>query len=206
MSLALFLALASIHVAAVVAPGANFLTITQNALAYSRRTGLLTVGGVATGSGLYITAGIVGFTAVISQSVLLYNLIRVVGAAYFISMGCRMLRRPPRLGSTAHTATPAADLSRRRAYRSGFVTAIANPASALYFLAVFTTFIPVSSSLTDKALAGLMLVAITATWYTGVALLFSHAQVRRLYQWAEVGMNRVFGVVWILLAVKLLAG
>ncbi|MBZ0276958.1 MAG: LysE family transporter [Anaerolineae bacterium] len=206
MTSALFLALASIHVAAVMTPGANFLTVTQNALAYSRRSGLLTVGGVATGSSLYITAGIIGFAAVISQAPLIYNGIRVIGALYFAYMGWGLLNRAPRLTRTTAPDTAPLDLSRGGAYRSGFLTAIANPASALYFLSIFTTFIPLSSTMSDKVFAGLMLLTITFTWYTSVALLFSYSRVRALYSRAEIWMNRVFGVVWLLLAVKLLAG
>jgi len=206
MNSALFLALASVHIAAVMTPGANFLTVTQNALVYSRRSGLLTVGGVATGSGLYITAGIIGFAAVISQSPPVYTGIRMIGALYFAYMGWGLLNRPPRLTGTVDTHAAPLDISRGSAYRSGLLTAIANPASALYFLSVFTTFIPLSATLDDRVLAGLLLVTITATWYSGVALLFSYSRVRALYRRAEIGMNRVFGVVWLLLAVKLLAG
>jgi threonine/homoserine/homoserine lactone efflux protein len=206
MNSALFLALASIHIAAVMTPGANFLTVTQNALAYSRRSGLLTVGGVATGSSLYIMAGIIGFAVVISRSPLIYNGIRIVGALYFAHMGWGLLNRAPRLTGTAVAAAATLDLSRGSAYRSGLLTAIANPASALYFLSVFTTFIPLSSTLNDKVFAGLLLVTITLTWYTSLALLFSYSRVRALYRRAEIGMNRIFGVVWLLLAVRLLAG
>lgn len=206
MNSALFLALASIHIAAVMTPGANFLTVTQNALSYSRRSGLLTVGGVATGSSLYVTAGIIGFAAVISQSPLIYNGIRVVGALYFVRMGWGLLKRTPRLAGIVDSDTPPLDMSYSGAYRSGFMTAIANPASALYFLSIFTTFIPLTSTLSDKVLAGLLLVTITLTWYTSVAMLFSYSRVRALYRQAEIGMNRLFGVIWLLLAVKLLAG
>lgn len=206
MNSALFLALASIHIAAVMTPGANFLTVTQNALAYSRRSGLLTVGGVATGSSLYVTAGIVGFAAVISQFPLIYNGIRIVGALYFARMGWGLLKCAPRLTGLADPGTPPLDMSYNGAYRSGFMTAIANPASALYFLSIFTSFIPLTSTLSDKVLAGLLLVTITLTWYTSVAMLFSYIRVRALYRRAEIGMNRIFGAVWLLLAVKLLAG
>ncbi len=206
MNSALFLALASIHIAAVMTPGANFLTVTQNALTYSRRSGLLTVGGVATGSSLYVTAGIIGFAAVISQSPLIYNGIRVFGALYFTHMGWGLLKRAPRLAGIVDSDTLPLDMSYGGAYRSGFMTAIANPASALYFLSIFTTFIPLTSTLSDKVLAGLLLVTITLTWYTSVAMLFSYIRVRALYRRAEIGMNRLFGVIWFLLAVKLLAG
>jgi len=205
MNPSIFLALASIHLAAVITPGANFLRVTQNALAYSRRAGLLTVMGVATGSFLYVTAGIVGFAAIISQSPIAYNLIRIIGAAYFVYMGVQLLRRKPRLSADSTIQEFTADRTRAQAYRDGLFTALSNPAAALYFLSVFTTIIPASSAVTEKVAAGLMLVTITLLWYTLVAITCFNPRVRALYRTAEGWINRVFGVLWLLLAVRLLA-
>jgi len=206
MNPALYLALASLHITVVMIPGANFLRVTQNALAHSRLIGLITVAGVATGSGVYVMAGIIGFAAVVSQSPLVYDLIRIVGAAYFTYTGIRLLLRPPREADMSVSVPATPDLSKREAYRNGLLTCVSNPAAALYFLSVFTTFIPVASTLAEKLLAGVILVTITAAWYALVAVTFSDARVRRLFQRAERWMNRVFGMVWLLLAVKLLAG
>jgi len=206
VNLALLLTLISIHLATVMTPGANFLTVTQNALAYSRRTGLFTVGGVVTGNGVYILAGIIGFAAVISKSPLIFNAIRLVGAAYFAYMGYQLLRRGSRLSGSDVVSASDTDISRGVAYRRGFVTAISNPAGAVYFLSVFTTILPLSSTWSDKVLAGLLLSVITLTWYSIVAVMFSNARVRGLYNQAELWMNRVFGVFWLLLALKLLVG
>jgi RhtB (resistance to homoserine/threonine) family protein len=202
MNLALLLTLASIHLAVVMSPGANFMTVTQNALAYSRRTGLLTVTGVATGSGLYITAGVIGFAAIISQSPFLFNLIRLIGAVYFLYLSYKLFTRKPRL--TGDTTTAAAtDLTIGQAYRTGLLSSIANPSAALYFLSLFTSFIPVSSPLSEKILAGVLLLSITMLWYALIAVTFSSARVRAFYRRAELWMNRFFGLIWLLLAIKL---
>ena len=184
MNLTLFLTLASIHIAVVMTPGANFLRVTQNALAYSRRTGLLTAIGVATGSGLYVLAGMIGFAAVVSQSPIVYDLIRMVGAVYFVYMGSQLLMRQLR-SAEVDAAASISDLSHREAYRAGLLTAIANPAAALYFLSLFTTVIPLSSVLTDKIFAGLLLVTITLTWYAFIVTTFSNRQVRSFYHHVE---------------------
>jgi hypothetical protein len=135
LNLTILLALASIHVAAVMTPGANFLVVTQNALAYSRRRGLLTVVGVASGSTVYVTAGIIGFAALISHSTLVYNVIRFVGAAYFLWMGYRLLTRRPSLAAETSFTASGSDLSRAQAYRSGLAPPFPN-AAALFEAAV----------------------------------------------------------------------
>jgi threonine efflux protein len=205
VNIALLLALASLHISVVMIPGANTLLITQSALAYSRSTGLFTVIGVAMGSGLYVAAGIIGFTALVSQSPLVYNVIRVIGALYFAYMGMRLLTRNPSITPETQAAVPInVELSRARAYRNGLLTSIANPAAALYFVSLFTSFIPTSTTLADKIIAGVMLVTISFAWYLLIAMTFSNVRVRRFYQRSAVWMNRLFGVVWLLLALKLL--
>jgi threonine/homoserine/homoserine lactone efflux protein len=206
VTLSILLALISIHLVAIITPGANFLVVTQTALTYSRRTGLLTVVGVATASLIYVTAGIIGFAALISQSALAYNLIRVVGAAYFVYMAYGLLTRKPRFKDAVYVDFDAVDLNQTQAYRRGLATGFANPASALYFLSIFTTFIPPASPMIDKALIGLMLVGISLVWYALVALTFNNRYVRWVYRRGELWMNRIFGVVWLGLALKLLAG
>jgi threonine/homoserine/homoserine lactone efflux protein len=57
MNLSFLPALFFVHWAAVITPGANFLVVSNHALAYSRRAGLMTVRGVVTGSTCYIFSG-----------------------------------------------------------------------------------------------------------------------------------------------------
>lgn len=204
MNLTFLPALFFVHLAAVITPGANFLIVSSNALAYSRRAGLMTVRGVVTGSGLYILGGIIGFTVIISQSPAMIALLRMVGAAYFTYMGIGLIRagiNPPQRQHTQNSAFIA--LTDQQAYRIGLMTALANPASALYFLSLFTTFIPLSAAAVEKMITGAMLVTITLTWYTVLALTCSSPRVQGFYRHAERWMKLIFGLVWLALAVKL---
>jgi RhtB (resistance to homoserine/threonine) family protein len=210
LTLSTFLALASIHLAVVMTPGANFLVVTHNSLTYSRRTGLLTVRGVATGSLLLVTAGFIGFAAVISQSPLIYNVIRIVGALYFVYTGYNLIIRKPRLQAEIEKAAASGearhDLTARQAFRSGLMTAMSNPAAMLYFLSLFTTVIPTTAQLYEKALMALLIISITFSWYTLVAMTFSIERVRAMYARAERWINIPVGLLWFGLALKLLAG
>lgn len=204
MNLTFLPALFFVHLAAVITPGANFLIVSNNALAYSRRAGLMTVRGVATGSGLYILSGVIGFTVIISQSPTMILLLRIVGAIYFTYMGMGLIRagiNPPQRQNIQNTTNTV--LPDQQAYRIGLMTALANPASALYFLSLFTTFIPLSAAPTEKIITGTMLVTITLTWYTFLALTCSSPRVQGFYRHSERWMKLVFGIVWLALALKL---
>ena len=56
---------------AIVSPGPNFILVTNTALGQSRRAGLLTALGVATGSGLFALAGLVSLLLVLGGKILL---------------------------------------------------------------------------------------------------------------------------------------
>ncbi|MDX1993760.1 MAG: LysE family transporter [bacterium] len=58
------LTVAAVHLAAVATPGANFLVVSGHALSHTRRVGLFTALGVATGSLVFITTGFLGLAQV----------------------------------------------------------------------------------------------------------------------------------------------
>ncbi|MEO8609487.1 MAG: LysE family transporter [Chloroflexota bacterium] len=202
----MILAIALVHIAAVVSPGANFLIVTRNSLSYTRQAGLLTARGVALGSLTYVTIGLLGFATVIAGSPMIFNLIKLVGTIYFFYIGAKTLlslRNPPRQeGQRAESAQP--ELSPRGAFLSGVGTSLSNPTAALYFLSLFTTFVDTSAPAGEKILTGLVLVTISFTWYSIVAATFSIPRVRALYLRFEKWLNGFIGFMWIALGIKLI--
>jgi len=202
----MILAIALVHLAAVVSPGANFLIVTRNSLTYTRQAGLFTARGVALGTLTYVTIGLLGFATVIAGSPVIFNLIKLVGTIYFFYIGAKTLlalRNPPRLENRSADGSQA-ELSRRAAFLSGAGTSLSNPTAALYFLSLFTTFVQVSTPLGEKILTGLILVTISLTWYSIVAATFSIPRVRAFYLRFEKWLNGFIGILWIALGIKLL--
>lgn len=202
-NLSMILSLAAVHLAAVITPGANFLLVSTHALNYTRRVGVFTAWGVTTSTLCFVTVGFLGFAVIIARSALAFNVMKVVGAAYFVYMGVGLLRSALRTTRPTASAVTQA-ITERRAYSAGVATGLANPASALYFLSLFTTFIAPETPLNLKLLMALMLIAMSATWYMLVVLFFSHTQVQRVYGRLRPIINAVFGVLWLGLAVRLL--
>lgn len=210
----IWLSLALIHITAVVTPGANFLAVTQTALTRSRRAGLWVARGIITGSLLHVTAGLIGFAALISQVPALFSAIRFLGALYFAYAGFNMLRaairrfrQPQPMVAQAQAAVPVMveDLTPGQAYQRGLLTHLSNPASILYYVSVFTSFVPVKALPGEKLLVAAGLVTTTLVWYSLVALIFSHERIRAFYLRLMPAMNAVFGLLWLALAAKLLA-
>jgi len=82
----------SVFTFAIVSPGPNFILVTNTALGQSRRAGLLTALGVATGSGLFALAGLVGLLVLVHSIPYFALLTRFVGGGYLAWIGVEMLR------------------------------------------------------------------------------------------------------------------
>ncbi|MBI1281629.1 MAG: hypothetical protein GC179_26120 [Anaerolineaceae bacterium] len=210
MTLEIWLSLAVIHITAVVTPGANFLAVTQTALTRSRRAGLWVGGGIITGSFIHIAAGMIGFAAIISRIPVLFAAIRLLGGLYFAYTGFKMLMAAYRQFRTKqadiHISTQInlSDLTASQAYRRGLLTHLSNPASMLYYVSLYTGFVPAAASLFEKLLIAVGLLGSTSLWYLLVAIMFSQPRIRRFYFRLMPYMNTLFGLLWIALAVKLI--
>lgn len=199
--LTLVVTAAGIHLLAVMSPGPNFVVISRNSLAYSRRSGMFTTFGVTSGVFILLGAGFLGITALIAQSETAYNAVRLVGAAYLVVLGVRSLleARTSRVVAPTVDQAVAGRLGGGASFRMGFVTALTNPKAAVYLLAFFTTIISTNTGLGVKVTLLFLMPSITFSWYSLMAWLFSHPVLRRRYARFERWAHLVFGLLLVML-------
>lgn len=89
------LAVVAITFFAVISPGPDFAMVSRNSLLLSRRSGVLTALGIGAGVCVHVTYTLLGVGLLIQQSLWLFNLIKLAGAAYLIFLGIKMLRAKP---------------------------------------------------------------------------------------------------------------
>src|SRR4051794_38296050 len=89
------IAVATITILAVISPGADFAMVTRNSLVISRRAGILTALGIGAGVLVHVTYSLLGVGLLISQSILLLNILKLIGAVYLLWLGITMLRAKP---------------------------------------------------------------------------------------------------------------
>ncbi len=118
-------------------PGPDTMYVLARSLGQGRRAGTLAALGISSGALLHITAAVLGFSAVLMTSALAFSAIKLVGAAYLVYLGVKMLR-----GSPEGLASPA--LRRERPltiWSQGVLTNLLNPKVALFFLAFLPQFV-----------------------------------------------------------------
>lgn len=198
-----FLLVAGIHLLAVMSPGPDFAMVLRNSLVYSRRTGVLAAVGLACGIALHVTYSLLGIGLIISQSVLLFNIIKLLGAGYLIYIGVKsLMSKKNGQKDTIDLDVAKKDLSVLSAIRLGFLTNALNPKATLFFLALFTQVINPQTSLGLKMLYGLEMSLATFAWFAFVATLLTHYRVNNIFAGIRHHLERVFGVLLVALGVK----
>ncbi|MBB4286686.1 LysE family transporter [Roseospira goensis] len=194
--------IAGINLVAILSPGPDFAITLRTAMARGIRAGVLTAAGIACGLSVHVLYTLAGLSVVIAQSVVLFTVIKVLGAAWLIWIGTQALRaRPQTVSAAAPDPSPAPRA--RAAFLAGFLTNVLNPKVALYFLALFTQVIDPTTSLVEKGLYGATMMTQTFLVFSTVAVLVGQAPMRRAYQGAAHWIERVVGVVFIGLGVRL---
>ena len=144
-------------------PGPGVLYIVTRTLAQGRRAGLASVAGVALGNLGNAMGASLGLAALLAVSSLAFSIVKIAGAAYLVWLGIKTLREST--GASASSTTPAnfGAPQHGRIVRDGFLVALLNPKTALFFAAFLPQFIdPAGSAVLQSALLGAAFVAIAA--------------------------------------------
>jgi RhtB (resistance to homoserine/threonine) family protein len=200
--LAQFLTVALVHFLAVVSPGPDFAMVTRNSIIYSRKTGIYTSIGIALGIMVHVTYSLLGIGFIIAKSIILFNIIKFIGAGYLIYIGYKSLKAQPSEVIASDMNVVKKDISTWESIKTGFLTNALNPKATLFFLALFTQIInPLTPKIVQFAY-GIEMMTITFIWFTIVSLFFSNSLIRNRIGKVQHYIERVTGVVLIGLGIK----
>ena len=197
-----FLTVALVHLLAVASPGPDFAVILRQALCQSRRNALLTAAGVGAGILVHVTYSLLGIGLLIQQSLLLFNILKVVGALYLSWIAIQCLRA--RAGGVHVAAEPALAQRGLAAFRLGFLTNTLNPKATLFFVSLFSVVISPGTPVALQTAYGVYMALATGLWFALVAMFFTLPRVRRSFNRFGHWLDRLMGGVLLLLAGQLL--
>jgi len=148
-----------------VTPGPGVLYIVTRSLTQGRRFGLASVAGVALGNLGNAIGASIGLAAVFAVSALAFTVVKYLGAVYYLGV---QAIRAPRPGDAAVAPAPA---SLARIFRDGFVVALLNPKTAVFFAAFLPQFMNTETpAIVQSVTLGSIFVAIAALTDTAYAL------------------------------------
>ncbi len=134
---ATFIAYVAIVLGFVFLPGPATLLTIARATTSGTRVGVATGAGVAAGDVIHTFMAIVGLSAIIAASALLFSLIKYAGAAYLIYLGLRAIFEKTPQDLVGRTLP----ITAGKAFRQAVLTELLNPKTALFFLAFLPQFV-----------------------------------------------------------------
>jgi threonine/homoserine/homoserine lactone efflux protein len=150
-----------------VTPGPGVIYIVTRSLVQGRRYGFASVAGVALGNLGNATAASIGLAALFAVSSVAFSAVKYAGALYLVYLGVQMLRSAP---TESPAAVPLA-VSQRRIFRDGFIVALLNPKTTVFFAAFLPQFLsPSAPPMLQGMSLGSIFVAIAAVTDSAYAL------------------------------------
>jgi len=145
MDFQVWLAFVAASTALLLIPGPTVLLVLSYAMSQGKRVALATVGGVALGDLIAMSASLAGLGALVLASATLFTALKWVGAVYLVYLGVKLFRS----ASTASLGDIEKVTETRVSSVFGHAAAVTalNPKSIVFFIAFVPQFVVVDSPL-----------------------------------------------------------
>lgn len=168
MSLEVYIAYAVACLVIVLVPGPTVTLIIASSMRHGTRAGLLNVAGTQAGVAAMIAIVGIGLTSMIEAMGHWFEWVRLVGAAYLIWIGWQMFRSSGRIADGAAPVAP-----RGGFFLQGFLVAVSNPKTLIFFGAFIPQFIDPGSDyalqITIMGITAMIFAAVSDSTYAIVA-------------------------------------
>jgi threonine/homoserine/homoserine lactone efflux protein len=187
-----------------ITPGPDTAYIIGRSIQLGWRGGAAAALGIGCGCLVHVFGAAIGLSALLMASGAAFAVVKLIGAAYLLYTGVRMLlSRPPEMAADLAMASRVTSL--RQVFWQGALTNALNPKVALFFLAFLPQFVDADAP--HKALAflllGLIFVFNGTLWCLGVAAFAARAASRiRASGRTLLWINRVLGGLFVYLGVR----
>jgi RhtB (resistance to homoserine/threonine) family protein len=151
----------------IILPGPDTAIATKNTLAVGRSGGLKTALGTCCALLIHTSAAVLGLSAIIVKSALLFSVFKYVGAVYLIYLGVKTLwslkKREEAASVEMNTDKQFVNTS---CFKQGFLTNILNPKVAVFFLTFLPQFVdPGSNTFIPFLIMGITYTVLTSVWF-----------------------------------------
>ncbi|SET18481.1 resistance to homoserine/threonine (RhtB) family protein [Oceanobacillus limi] len=173
----------SIAAMMVIMPGADTMLLIKNTLSYGTKAGRFTVLGMATGLTFWTLIAILGLSVVIANSVILFNIIKYLGAAYLIYLGIKSFLTKSIFSSLEELQTkednPTENTSQHHkdSFFQAMLSNILNPKTVIVYITIMPQFINLNGNVNQQLiLLALILTVLAVLWFLFLAYVIDYAK------------------------------
>lgn len=199
-----FLMLTLIHFLAVMSPGPDFAVIVRQSISFDRKTALITSAGIGAGIAVHMAYTLLGLGFIITQSEIGFLIAQIVGICYLSSLAFKLLNSKANIALNQDIQVDHNPRHHQKAFMLGVMTNILNPKATLFFLAIFTTVVNITTPMTVQVIYALWVILTTFLWFSLVSIFFSQKKIRAKFVSHGYIFERIMGSVILIFAGKLL--
>ncbi|MBI6927029.1 LysE family translocator [Pseudomonas putida] len=194
-----FILIALAHFLALLSPGPDFFLITRTAISSGWRVASGACLGIALGNGVFIVLAFTG-VSILHEGTALFELLQLAGAVYLIYLGIAFLRHAGSTSVSPTSGTSAATWWRN--LQMGLISGLLNPKNALFYASLVS--LVADSATVWQVSYGIWMFCAVLAWDLLVAVGVGHPRVLRRFSGALPLVERLSGLVLLLLGMGLL--
>jgi len=176
-----------------ISPGADFAIVVRNSILHSREKGLYTSVGITLAIWVHVSYSIAGLAIIISQSIILFSIIKYIGAAYLIYIGWKTFVSVSK--EEEIVTNNRKTISNFTAFKIGFITNVLNPKTTIFFLSIFTQVISIETPIYIQIIYGAIISLAHLIWFTLVTVLLTQETVLQKFNYYKKIIERVIGTI-----------
>lgn len=189
---------AAICLIGAMSPGPSMALIIRNSIKYGRLSGILFSLGHAIGIGIYATVSVLGLQFILINNLFLFNAIQFCGSVFLLILGVLFLR------DTAHNLSLENEQKNVNSFMQGFAISILNPKILIWFAAIFSQFIEISSTNFVKLAMVLIASSIDGLWYIILTIVVTGFGLKQFLEHNTNIIQKISGVVLISISIIIL--
>ncbi len=140
---------------------------------------------------------ILGLAIIISNSLILFGMIKYLGAAYLIYIGVKSLFAKNNEIGNVQIRTTNHTKGRFKMFMQGLLCNLLNPKAIMFILAFFTLIIKPSTSWVTQIGYCLEIVLIHFAWFSWLATMITHRRVKQSLNKIEYYVVKLMGIILI---------
>jgi len=189
---------AAICIVGAMSPGPSMALIIRNSIKYGRVSGILSSVGHAIGIGIYATVSVAGLQIILINNIFLFNTIQFCGSVFLLVLGILFLR------DTGQKLSIQDKQKNVNSFVQGFAISILNPKILIWFAAIFSQFIEISSTNFVKLTMVLIASSIDGLWYIILTIIVTGFGLKQFLENNTKIIQNISGVVLILISIIIL--
>ena len=189
---------ATICIVGAMSPGPSMALIIRNSIKYGRVSGILSSVGHAIGIGIYAGVSVAGLQIILINNIFLFNTIQFCGSVFLLVLGILFLR------DTGQKLSIQDKQKSVNSFMQGFAISILNPKILIWFAAIFSQFIEISSTNFIKLTMVLIASSIDGLWYIILTIIVTGFGLKQFLENNTKIIQNISGFVLIFISIIIL--